>query len=458
MTALETPERRLAPVPDFAGARRRVAVIGAGVSGLTTAYLLREQHDVVLFEAEPRAGGHAHTHAVDENTERATPPSNLAASPKTAGAQVDSGFIVHNRRTCPHLLRLFDELDVTTQECEMSMSIHCEGCGLEYAGGRGAGGLLAQPKRLLHKNFRRMLLGVRRFHRRALAFLESDDDATTFGAWLDREGFDDYLVGHYAIPLVACVWSSGQGVALDYPARYLFRFLDHHGMLSVTGSPQWYTVTGGSARYVERIVAALPDVRLGTPVRAVSRTSERSDVTGVPEATVTTDDGTERFDHVVLATHADVALELLADASQPERDALGAFTYTANRTLLHHDSSVLPDAEWARASWNYRMTSCSPHDDAPTVTYWMNRLQSLPPEPAYLVTLNDIDGIDDADRVALMHYTHPVYTPTSVAAQDDVRALMSDTTSFAGAHLGWGFHEDGCRSGVEVARRLGSTW
>ena len=221
--------------------RPSVAVVGAGVSGLTAAYLLARTHDVTLFEADDRLGGHAHTHQL------AGPASGSGGR----GLAVDSGFIVHNQVTYPLLGRLFRELGVAVQPTEMSMSIHCDGCGLEYAGGLGLRGVLAQPRRLLDRRFLRMLLQVRRFHRRASAFLRDSADAggqdlTTFGEFLQQQGFDDHFVAHYAVPLVSCVWSSGRETALLYPARYLFQFLDHHGMLSVTGSPQWFTVTGGS--------------------------------------------------------------------------------------------------------------------------------------------------------------------------------------------------------------------
>ncbi|HEY7718361.1 MAG TPA: FAD-dependent oxidoreductase, partial [Pedococcus sp.] len=314
-----------------AAARPSVAVIGAGVSGLTAAYLLARTHDVTLFEAEPRLGGHAHTHDVTDS----------------AGEThaVDSGFIVHNDRTYPLLRRLFAELGVAVRPTEMSMSIACGECGLEYAGGRGLRGILAQPRRLADPRFVRMLVQIKRFHRRASAFLAGTDDSdtTTYGDFLRAEGFDEHFVTHYAVPVVSCVWSSGQDTALLYPARYLFRFLDHHGMLRVTGSPQWFTVVGGSRTYVERIAQRLPAVRPGRPVAAVWR--------GAGGVEVEDAEGrSERFDRVVVATHADQALALLADPTEAEVAVLKAFGYTPNETVLHTDASLLPDAREARAS------------------------------------------------------------------------------------------------------------
>src|SRR5689334_13659496 len=251
--------------------RRSVAVIGAGVSGLTAAYLLSRTHDVTLFEAEERLGGHAHTHDVTDSDGRQH--------------AVDSGFIVHNEVTYPRLRKLFGELGVEVRPTEMSMSVRCQGCGLEYAGGRGLRGVFAQPRRLADPRFLRMLWQVKRFHRRALAFLRTtgDENLTTYGEFLEREGFSGYFVAHYAVPVVSCVWSAGREATLAYPARYLFRFLDHHGLLRVNGSPQWYTVAGGSRVYVERLAGLLKDVRAAHAVTDGTRREdgvEIRDVTG----------------------------------------------------------------------------------------------------------------------------------------------------------------------------------
>jgi predicted NAD/FAD-binding protein len=414
-------------------------VVGAGVSGLTAAYLLSRTHDVTLYEEQGRLGGHAHTHDL--------------AGPDGSHHAVDSGFIVHNDRTYPLLRRLFAELGVEARPTEMSMSIRCEDCGLEYAGGRGLRGILAQPRRLLDRRFVAMLLQVKRFHRRAAAFLERTDDAdqTTYGDFLTAEGFSEHFVTHYAVPVVSCVWSSGQDTALLYPARYLFRFLEHHGMLSVTGSPQWYTVVGGSRTYVDRIGAMLPAIRRGQPVTAVWRGAEGVEVEDASGHSA-------RYDRVVIATHADQALSLLADPTDDELATLKAFTYTPNETVLHTDARILPRAGQARASWNYLMTSCSALGGAPVVTYWMNRLQGHRSPQEYLVTLNARERLDADSVIAVMGYEHPLYTAESVAAQRRLPALATSQTVYAGAYHGWGFHEDGCRSGVEAARHFGVQW
>jgi predicted NAD/FAD-binding protein len=414
-------------------------VIGAGVSGLTAAYLLSRTHDVTVFEAGDRLGGHAHTHDLTDSDGRRH--------------AVDSGFIVHNDVTYPWLRRLFGELDVEVRPTEMSMSVRCEGCGLEYAGGRGLRGVFAQPRRLIDPRFVRLLWQVSRFHRRASAFLRTSDheDLTTYGEFLEREGFSRHFIAHYAVPVVSCVWSAGREKTLAYPARYLFRFLGNHGLLRVGGSPQWYSIAGGSRVYVERLAGLLQDVRVSHAVTDVTRRADGvqiRDVTGQ----------VTRVDRVVIAVHADQALGLLTDPSDAEVTTLKQFGYSANVTVLHTDSSVLPRARNARASWNYRMTSCDRPGQSAVVTYWMNRLQGHQSPEDFLVTLNDRERLDPRSVAAVMDYEHPVYTAEAVRAQSRLAGLATDRTVYAGAYHGWGFHEDGCRSGVEAARHFGVTW
>ena len=423
--------------------RPAAAVVGSGVAGLTAAYLLQRTHDVTLFESDGRLGGHAHTHDL------ATPDDRLVA--------VDSGFIVHNRRTYPNLIRLFDELGVETQPTEMSMSITCDGCGLSYAGARGVAGLFAQPRRLAHPAYLRMLTEVRRFHRAAKRLLKhvdgrsGDADGLTLGAFLAVGGFSEYFVRHFVIPVVSCVWSAGEQVSLSYPAAYLFRFLDNHGMLTVTGSPQWRTVTGGSRTYVEKAAKGLSAVQTGAGIRSIRRHPDGVEL-------LDADGTTHAADAVVVATHADQALDLLVDPTDEERQVLGAFRYSRNETLLHTDARVLPHARRARASWNYRLSDCSRPEDAVQVSYWMNRLQRLEEPVDYLVTLNASTRIDDGAVLRRMVYEHPIYTPESVAAQRRLPGLSTGRTAFAGAYHGWGFHEDGCASGVRAAEAFGVRW
>ena len=428
--------------------RPTAAVVGSGVAGLTAAYLLQRTYDVTLFETDDRLGGHAHTH-------------DLAGASGRPVA-VDSGFIVHNEQTYPHLIRLFAELGIATQPTEMSMSITCEGCGLEYAGARGLSGLFAQPRRAGHLPYLHLLTQVKRFHGAARRLLRhadaapgNDVDNLTLGTFLAVGGFSDYFVRHFVLPLVSSVWSAGAGVSLAYPAVYLFRFLANHGMLSITGSPQWRTVTGGSATYVERAVKGLTAVQTGAGIRTLTR-----HVDGVE--LVDHDGQRHAADVVVVATHADQALALLGDPTEDERRVLGAFEYSRNETLLHTDAGVLPTARRARASWNYRLSGCGPQrpgpDDDVQVSYWMNRLQSLDEPVDYLVTLNAGSRVAPERVLRRMVYEHPVYTPTSVAAQRRLPSLTTGRTAFAGAYHGWGFHEDGCASGVRAAAAFGVHW
>ncbi|HSX67919.1 FAD-dependent oxidoreductase [Nocardioides sp.] len=416
---------------------RRVAVVGSGVAGLTAAHVIAKSADVTLFEADDRLGGHADTHRVRDADGR-----ELA---------IDTGFIVHNERTYPTLLRLFRELGVETQPSEMSMSVRDDATGLEYAGALGLRGLFPTRANLGRAAYLRMLGEIPRFHRAARRLLASpaDGDDETLALFLERNGFSAYFRQHFMEPMVAAVWSCDPDTALAYPARYLFTFLQHHGMLQIWGSPQWRTVTGGSHTYVERVAARLHDVRTSTKVTALQ------EVAGGVEVT----DGngrTELFDAVVVATHPHQALAMLAEPSAEQSEVLRAIEYSPNTAQLHTDSSLLPHARRARGSWNFRRRT-----DAAgrvTVTYDLTRLQRLETETAYLVTLGGTDLVDPATVIATREYEHPLYTPESVAAQRRLRACDTDRIVFAGAWHGWGFHEDGARSGAHAAERLGFTW
>ena len=406
---------------------KKVAIVGSGVSGLTAAYLLRDIYEVTLFESDNRYGGHAHTHTVGDQ-------------------RIDSGFIVHNERTYPNLLRIFKELNIKTQETEMSMSINCKDCGLQYAGGRGAKGIFAKPSNFLDLRFVKMLFEVPRFYKAARKVLSSSSaNQITWGEFLKENRFSDYFINHYAIPVVSCVWSSGDGDSLKYPAKHLFEFLDHHGMLELGNSPQWRTVVGGSDTYVQAILKLIANKRL-EKVTSVNRFADRVEVNG------------ESFDYAIIATHANSALDILKDASTEERTNLAAMPYSKNQTWLHTDLSVLPKIKGARASWNYMMESCKGGSSKVLVSYWMNLLMRLKADRDYVVTLNGQNQVDESKVIAKMEYEHPVFTIESLKAAEFLRGAGGDRLAFAGAHLGWGFHEDGARSGVEAARKFGATW
>ena len=415
--------------PALAGRRGlRVAVIGAGVSGLVAAYLLSEDHEVTVFEAARTPGGHAHTVDVDEDGTRHA---------------VDTGFVVFNDRTYPNFRRLLDRLDVASRPTDMSFSVRCEDTGLEY-NGTSINTLFAQRRNLFRPSFHRMIRDILRFYREAPELLEQGDDGETLMEYLRRKRYSQEFVDHHIIPMGGAVWSTAPDVMERFPARYFVEFFRNHGFLEVDGRPQWFTVEGGSRAYVDRIVKPFQDrLRLGTPVASVRRHADHVDV--VPKG------GTaESFDVCIIAAHSDQALRMLADPSDAERDVLGAIPYSTNRTLLHTDERLLPRAPLARASWNYHRLAHEGPDVA--VTYDMTRLQRLSTSRRYLTSLNREDAVDPSRIIDDLIYHHPIYTPPGVAAQkrwEEINGVRR--TYFCGAYWSYGFHEDGVRSGLRVA-------
>ena len=400
----------------------KVAVIGSGISGLGAAHVLSRAHDVEVFEREPRAGGHTRTI-------------------RHAGLALDTGFLVHNVRNYPLLTRLFDELGIVTQPSEMSFSVACP-CGLEYSGRRP----FAQPRRAADPRFLGLLGEIGRWLTTAKRSLGDLDESWSLGRYLDERRFSRRFRRHFLVPLTAALWSTAPGRALEYPAASAIRFFDNHGMLGF-GRPEWRYVTGGSDGYVRAIADRLDaQLRLGNGVRSLRRS-----LGGVE---LRTDHGTTHaFDTVVVATHADQALALLEDATDDERRALGAFDYTTNEAVLHTDSTQLPKTLAARASWNYRLGD----DGRPTMTYYLNRLQTLDGDTDWCLTLNG--DIADEHVIDRGTFEHPLYTVESARAQRELPSLSGvRRTWFAGAHLGNGFHEDGLSSGVRAAESIGVTW
>ncbi|WP_394938111.1 NAD(P)/FAD-dependent oxidoreductase [Psychromicrobium sp. YIM B11713] len=418
--------------------QRSIAVIGSGISGLLAAWVLSDSARVTLFEADSRLGGHAHTHELPD------------------GTAVDSGFIVFNEKTYPTLIRLFDQLSVPTKPTTMSMSVSCAGCGLEYAGAKGFQGLFPSWQVLRRPRYLRMLFEVIRFHRKARALLETSGQGITLGEFLAAEDFSDYFRSHFITPVVSAVWSCDASTAQRYPARYLFEFLAHHGMLGIKGSPQWRTVDGGSREYVRRIAKSITTVKLQAAVRSVIEVAD-----GV-HLGWTEDGGAQSgiFDAVVIATHPDQALQLLGDAAtQQQREVLGAFSYSRNETWLHSDASVLPTSAKAAASWNYYLPACRATPENVLVSYDLSRLQSLDHNAGRLVvSLGESGRIADSAVIEKMIYHHPQYSPDSLAAQTRLPEICTERMVFAGAYHGWGFHEDGALSGWRAAQRLGGQW
>ena len=395
----------------------RIAIVGSGISGLGAAHALSRVHDVEVFERDSRAGGHANTVAHD-------------------GLALDTGFLVHNVRNYPLLTRLFRELGVATHESDMSFSVSCSGCGLEYSGRRP----FAQPSNAARPPFLSLLWEVGRWLRTA----RPEDDTQSLAEYLDVHGYSQRFRRHFLVPLTSALWSTAPGRALEFPAAYAIRFFDNHGMLGF-GRFRWRTVTGGSRRYVDAIAARLGDrLRLGQGVRSVRRSNDFVELRVA--------DAVERFDRVVMATHADQALGLLEDPTPEERRVLGAFAYTTNEAVLHTDASFLPRTRAARASWNYRLGD----DGRATVTYHLNRLQALDAQRDYCLTLNE--QVPEEHVLQRFTYEHPLYTVGTLRAQAELPRLAGGRTHYAGAHFGNGFHEDGLASGIAVARALGVEW
>jgi predicted NAD/FAD-binding protein len=411
----------------------RVAVIGSGVSGLVSAHLLSPRHDVVLFEADARVGGHVHTVDVAE-------PGGPVA--------VDTGFIVFNDRTYPSFIRLLARLGVASQESDMSFSVRSDRRDFEYGGGSLAA-LVAQRRNLVSPRFLRMVRDVLRFYREARTLVDEGPEVELL-AWLRSRGYSEAFVQDHLLPMVGAVWSSSRDGARDFPARFLARFLDNHGLLQLTDRPAWRTVRGGSRTYVRAILDGFRgELRTACPVASIRR--EEAAVVVRPEG-----GAPERFDHVVVACHADQALRLLEDPSPAERQALSAFPYRGNDVLLHDDERVMPRRRRVWSSWNYHLDDEGQR--GASVTYWMNGLQRLAAPRQYFVTLNRQGAVAPARVIRRLAYEHPVFTADGVAAQARHRELVGHRrTSYCGAYWRNGFHEDGVASALAACAPLGAT-
>jgi predicted NAD/FAD-binding protein len=421
--------------------RERIAVVGSGIAGLTCAHVLGPHHDVVLFEADSRLGGHANT--VD------------VVDPTAGLLRIDTGFIVHNDRNYPNLVRLFEELGVATVDTEMSFGVTDRDLaspthGFTYCA-TSPNTVFADRRNLVQPAMWAMLREIRRFHREAKSFLATGDEVTTLEEFLSTHQYGRNFIELHLIPMGAAVWSADPTTFDGFPARSLFSFLNQHGLLSIGDRPQWRTIPGGSRVYVDAIADRFPgEIRLDQPVRSVERPEDGG-------AVVVTDNGRTSFDRVVLAVHSDQALRMIDRPSPVEGKVLGAVRYQPNRATLHTDTSLLSPQRRARAAWNYDRWS-STHQ-LPTLTYDMTMLQHLPGDRRYLVSLNSDDSIDAASVLESFEYAHPVFDGAAIDAQQRFEEIDGvDGIHFCGAWWGYGFHEDGISSGLRVCERIGATW
>lgn len=413
----------------------RIAVIGSGISGMAAAYLLSQKHEVHLLEREQRIGGHTHTHQIE--TSRGLSP-------------IDTGFIVHNDRTYPNLVKLFKELGVARQKSDMSFGVSCQKTGFEYSS-RGLGGLFAQKSNWLRPSHYRFLTEILRFNREAPKVLDDPAGGTLkLGEWIRANGFTPEFSRYYLYPMAAAVWSTSMEEIEDFPAVTLVRFFANHGFLGVDTHPQWYVLDGGSSSYTAPITVPYRDrVRQGIEIKSVTRSHEGAHLAYA-------DGSSERFDEVVFACHGPQARQLLDDATPQEAAVLQGFTTSRNDTVLHTDERLLPTRPSARASWNYHVGAA---ERAVTLTYHMNRLQNLATPESYCVTLNATSQIASPKVLRSMVYRHPLMTLEAIRSQSRWAEISGrNHTHFCGAYWFYGFHEDGFNSALRVAQTLGVQW
>lgn len=415
--------------------KEKIAVIGAGISGLTSAWLLREKYEVHLYEENDYAGGHTQT-------------TDVAIGDRTW--PVNTGFIVFNDWTYPNFIRLMELLGVASEDSDMSFSVKCEKTGLEY-NGHTLNSLFAQRSNLFRPSFWGMIRDILRFNKETRKALSDDtlDRSETLGSYLNRRGYGRAFRDNYIIPMGAAVWSASEEMMMEFPLYFFVRFFNNHGMLSVDDRPQWKVISGGSRTYVERILQDLPEdqVYIKTPVEKVVRSADKVDVYSMR--------GCESYDQVIFACHSDQALKMLDAPSMDEQEILGAIPYKMNDVVLHTDSRILPERELARAAWNYHIGMET--QDCVAVTYYMNRLQNFDDAPVdFCVTLNKTEDIDKNTILRRFRYAHPVFTREGMAAQQrhgDISGI--NRTHFCGAYWFNGFHEDGVVSALRVTEALG---
>lgn len=415
----------------------KIAVIGSGISGLSAAYLLQHNHDITVFESEDSIGGHTATMDVNVHGR---------------DYAVDTGFIVYNDWTYPNFIRLMEKLGVQSQPTEMSFSVSCELSGLEY-GGTNLNSLFAQRRNIFSPSYLKMIKDILRFNQQAIQDLESGriDKTTTLGEYLKHNSYGATFANKYLIPMGSAIWSASTDSMFEFPLLFFVRFFKNHGLLSVNNRPQWQVIKGGSREYLQPLTAGFKQsIRVNSPVSTISRDHDGVDVQ-------LADGRVERFDQVIIASHSDQALAMLADACTAEKEVLGAIPYQQNDVVLHTDESILPEKKLAWSSWNYRLRS--ERQEQAVLTYNMNILQGIDAPVTFCVTLNATESIDASKILGQYNYSHPVFSLASVAAAErwsDINGV--NRTWFCGAYWANGFHEDGASSGIRVAKALGANW
>mgnify|MGYP006081937087 FL=1 len=414
----------------------RIAIIGAGISGLTTAYLLNKKHDITVFEKNDYIGGHTHTHDIDMDG-------------KTFS--VDSGFIVYNENTYPNFIKLLDRLGVESQLSSMGFSVKAIGKNLEYAG-NSLSALFAQRSNFFKPSFFRMIRGILNFNRQAEFDLAKFSPDTTLEEYLEKKGHSREFIENYIVPMGAAIWSTKPSDMLKMPVVFFIKFFKNHGLLQIKDRPKWWVIKGGSKYYVEKLIENFKDkIKVSTPIRTIKRTDEIIEILYGTDSLIS-----ESFDAVILATHSDQALKILDQPTSKEKEILGALPYQKNEALLHFDDSILPSRRSAWSSWNYLLDEDK--DKPVALTYNMNILQSLESEHTFCVTLNSDNVVDPRKIIKKLNYEHPLFTLEGIRAQNRKKEISGENRTFyCGAYWRNGFHEDGVVSALDVCREFGET-
>ena len=407
----------------------KIAIIGSGISGNTLAYHLNSNHQITLFESNSRVGGHSHTHEIEISNQK---------------LNVDTGFIVFNKKTYPHFLNLLHELKVPYENSAMSFSVKDSQKDFEY-NGTNLNALFAQRKNLISPTFYKMIKEILRFNKNSTLLLKNNEEIS-LGEYLDREAYSDFFKKYYILPMGSAIWSSDVKTMMTFPAKFFVRFFDNHGMLNINDRPQWLTITGGSINYVKKLISPFEKkIKLNSQIKSVERKNDH--------VAIQFHDRTERFDWVFFACHSDEALKLIKSPTQDEKNVLKAIPYKDNEVILHFDERFMPRRKLAWAAWNYHVTEDS--SSPVSLTYNMNILQNLKTNVPVLVTLNPQEKIDKHKIIKKLSYAHPQYSLKSIEAQSKHHLISGvNRTSFAGAYWGNGFHEDGVKSAIDAIEQF----